>query len=205
MPSSYALVQTTDEAQVLIAQKRILNAWWGGALQAQPTYLNQAGQWVLPGGARQPNETVIGAATREFREETGVDLGGLGLPYQGYSFGSLFTLVVFSFGDVNSLAGLGNLINQNIQPRPGNNSAPTSNLVLDFELEQAQVLPTAVVPQSLGVVVNSMGRVKAIAARGPNSQAVGWYAAIARWAQLATKVGEIVVEGAEIYVDTLAL
>jgi 8-oxo-dGTP pyrophosphatase MutT (NUDIX family) len=60
-------------AQVLLAQKRVVNAWWGKRLQ-QPAPVNQAGQWALPGGKMNSTETPLAAARREFLEETGVEL-----------------------------------------------------------------------------------------------------------------------------------
>ena len=55
----------------LLAQKRVTNRFWRGALQTHPSAVNQAGQWALPGGEKKGSESAQEAARREFREETG--------------------------------------------------------------------------------------------------------------------------------------
>lgn len=40
---------------------------------------SDTGEWCVPGGALEPGETYVEAATREVREEVGVDVSGLRL------------------------------------------------------------------------------------------------------------------------------
>jgi len=43
-----------------------------------------AGMWAIPGGFKRPTETLDGAATRELREETGVDAASLLTQFGAY-------------------------------------------------------------------------------------------------------------------------
>lgn len=61
------LAVMSDTGGVLIARK---NWYWKGG----STFLNNAGQWVFPGGGVEEGEDRASAAIREFREETNVDL-----------------------------------------------------------------------------------------------------------------------------------
>ncbi len=63
-PASVAVcvVQAEDGLSLLITRRAA-------------TMRNHAGQWALPGGRRDPGETVVDAALRELREETGVVIG----------------------------------------------------------------------------------------------------------------------------------
>jgi 8-oxo-dGTP pyrophosphatase MutT (NUDIX family) len=63
-PASVAVcvVQAGDELSLLITRRAA-------------TMRNHAGQWALPGGRRDPGETIEDAALRELREETGVIVG----------------------------------------------------------------------------------------------------------------------------------
>ena len=63
-PASVAvcLVQAGDGLSLLITRRAA-------------TMRNHAGQWALPGGRRDPGETIVDAALRELREETGVVAG----------------------------------------------------------------------------------------------------------------------------------
>ena len=77
MPQVYLAILAPASApwtHALLAKKRVTNSWWKGALQTYTTHVNQAGQWALPGGKQEGEESVHAAARRESKEETGYDL-----------------------------------------------------------------------------------------------------------------------------------
>lgn len=57
--------------------RRRADRWGVGALvhdEDRVLFVEQDGQWFLPGGAREPGESLEAGAAREVREETGVDV-----------------------------------------------------------------------------------------------------------------------------------
>ena len=61
---------------------RRADRWGVGALvhdEGRVLFVEQDGQWFLPGGAREPGESFEAGAVREVREETGVDVEVTGL------------------------------------------------------------------------------------------------------------------------------
>ncbi len=130
MPSAYLLLTATDQGQVyvLVAHKH----------NHMP---NNGGQHVFPGGRVNPGESLRVAASREFREETGVDYHSLekrfDLGDQGAcdaSHASTMDLQTHGilFVDVSyaDLIRIGDLINDNI----------AQHHVADEELQRVDVM-----------------------------------------------------------------
>jgi ADP-ribose pyrophosphatase YjhB (NUDIX family) len=67
-----------DGNNILVAKKNVTNSQWNGQ-QTREAPVNQAGQYALPGGRVEGNnslQSLVDNAVREFQEETGVGIGG---------------------------------------------------------------------------------------------------------------------------------
>jgi 8-oxo-dGTP pyrophosphatase MutT (NUDIX family) len=82
-----------------------------------PGLRTHAGQWALPGGRRDPGESVADAALRELREETGVraatgDVLGILDDYVSRSGYVITPVVVWAAADQDRLAGSASEVTQ---------------------------------------------------------------------------------------------
>ncbi len=170
----YALVRCVDNGRFLIARKARFNRYWNNQLSYQSTRVNQGGQYCLPGGGDEPGDASYTAtAIREFREETGVNLGAMLHTSLQINFGDLFILVEFrvSHAVLQTIAGNAN---HNLDPYPGNTNLPRSVNVVDWEL-------TDVFRVTAGEMINRLGVWQP--AEGINqhhgANAIDWYGMIA--------------------------
>ena len=65
------------DAEALARARRRADDWGVGALvrhEGRVLFVEQDGRWYLPGGVREPGESLEAGARREVREETGVDV-----------------------------------------------------------------------------------------------------------------------------------
>ncbi|MCU1062584.1 NUDIX domain-containing protein [Stenotrophomonas maltophilia] len=127
--------------QVNTALDRIRN--WAGSRPA--TLVNQAGQWVLPGGRMGNAEPAEDAARREFQEETGVVLGApfvmaYNTAFQTAPQGARFHLVCFDVPDDQDIAALAADINANLMARQAWLDRPVAGSVVDWELDAVRIV-----------------------------------------------------------------
>ena len=75
MASAYLLVYRTRDAQIdlLLGRKHIYGVKARGERKDRPIVWNSCGRWVIPGGGADLSD-VKGEASREFWEETGINL-----------------------------------------------------------------------------------------------------------------------------------
>lgn len=176
----YALV--TDGTRYLIARKRIVNAFWEYGEVLSLRVVNQAGQWALPGGGREEDETTEECALREFREETGVKLSTLAgaKRVNTYSWRN-FEVAEFLVSQTQ-LTDLYITINANLQPKVGVGTRPTG-LVRDWELSETRLVTASEMRQYLGVHVDITGEPGAVrVSSGHHTQAIDWYGDVASYA-----------------------
>jgi ADP-ribose pyrophosphatase YjhB (NUDIX family) len=167
-----------DNGLVLIAKKREFNDWWGvqGGIKRSfnRSLVNQAGQWCLPGGKQEKQDTTFAAAKREFLEETG-------FPFPFYSdMNSIdrngYALVMFKVVNVLALA---DKINAGLQP-DASTRAPTNTAIRDWELAEVTAVHATAIKNFLGRHI-AVGSEAAAAVPGARkySQDIDWYAQIA--------------------------
>ena len=177
----YVVVCNLELDLFLITKKNVVNRFWEGQLSATDTVVNQAGQYALPGGRIEATETPQMAGSREFLEETGVDLGKFaGTWGEEFSMKDEYTALLYEV-EPGTLFQLEILINQNISQRN----------VTDLEHECVVLVGGGAVTQYLGVKVSiPTNFVQAVADETKArqySQSITWYAAIAVWLAKLTK------------------
>jgi 8-oxo-dGTP pyrophosphatase MutT (NUDIX family) len=191
VPQAYLCIVDGQVAnrRVLVTRKRCVNRFWSGAVSANGTVVNQAGQRALPGGGVHHNETAQQAALREFREESGVNVSGdvagpLAPPNvathaltdaNGVGF-SLVVLVV----PAARLDAIRVQAHANVQPHALHPNRPQGGAVRDWEQDGFWAVPKATAVANLGAAVAippiHQVAVNNRAAAAAWSQATDWYA-----------------------------
>lgn len=157
----YLALQSRLGATTMIAKKAELNHYWKGKANKRSSLVNQAGQWALPGGSLNHGEQPVAGALREFFEETGCDLSHV------MSIGAVcvetekYRLVVVRVAELDNIVekvkvNLRETMEHADVPHPLN-SLPASgrpwrnDCVVDWELQDAQVVETSQLAKYLGV------------------------------------------------------
>jgi 8-oxo-dGTP pyrophosphatase MutT (NUDIX family) len=179
MPQVYVAVYD-DRSRILIVRKRIRNSFWHGLVGA-PAIVNQAGQWALPGGGIDDEESEFVAAQREFLEETGLDLRTCAGRGEVILVRTPRYIVVGYEVASARLDAIRLAVDNNVQPDPANGNRPAGGAVVDWELASARIVATGELPNYLGVrQAVPFGYRQAVGRAGARRQAVDWYGEIAQ-------------------------
>ncbi len=146
-----------SNGQVLVGKKRGMNNWRDGQMKPFAFTDGEAGEFCLPGGERNHDETYHKTAARVYEELTGYPLPSF------YQWTKVFErpryvlvccrVINMRFFQVD--------INMGLAPRPSNSAAPTNGKVVNWELERVWGVPRKDLDKYLGCPQN----VKDLAAR----------------------------------------
>lgn len=167
-----------NDTHVLIGKKRLVNVFWEGQIaNGAATRVNQAGQWVFPGGKAEETD-LLAAAMREFVEETGVPLGDADPVVRLVRGWGKYTLVMAVVRN-QDLAKIRDQANRNLTPSESDPRTP-SGPVRDWELRELEMVKIAAVDQRLGVQVALPHTTeRCLPAAAPHTQLIDWYANMA--------------------------
>ncbi len=171
----------TDGERFLIVKKRVTNSWWGGKDEGKQTIVNQAGQYAAVGGQVNQNETATDAAFREFGEVGGKRIGFndgtkvvLDASKEKYPFQALTVLM-----KPVELETLLAKVSENVKPNMSG-KAPSGMKVMDLEWQEALLVKKASLGDFLGKYQPFKGQDYVQKNAKPYSQALDWYARIAK-------------------------
>lgn len=184
MPQVYLVVHD-NIGNYLITKKRCKNSWWNGKTQSPSSFVNQAGQWALPGGEIEAHdETATKAALREFKQETAIDLIDFS-PSTGETSeivrDTKYIAIEYEISS-EKLIILRDAANSNVQPNPVDINIPNNRDVCDWELAEFKIVHYTSIRLHLGerqaipFIINMNNHILTYPAR----HAVDWYGTIAR-------------------------
>ncbi|WP_299589355.1 NUDIX domain-containing protein [uncultured Microbulbifer sp.] len=147
----YTLVYDINQ-RVLISKKKVQNKWWDYSLSKKASRVNQAGQWALPGGGKEPSESAEEAARREFLEETGVCLKNFEGGNEGLNIISNRQYTLIGFRLLSSeLENIEKEINRMLAPSNIDALKPTGYRdIKDWELSEVKIVHKSTVLSKLG-------------------------------------------------------
>ncbi len=169
----------------IVVKKAIKNCFWEGNVTSKNKVVNQAGQWAFPGGKKEPKDkTNEDCALREVFEETGVRLSDYHFKSYKILSTDLYELWGFELGedDINKIQ---NSINLNLTPSMADSKKPTSNYIIDWELQYCILVHYKKLLYYLGLHIEVSPNFKkeiddAVFYR-PYSQEIGWYKEMAQY------------------------
>lgn len=168
----YAII--TQGTKIIITKKAELNPHWG---EDTKQVVGQAGQYALPGGKRNLDETDLKAAKRETLEETGYEIPNSGIVTVSGNLGGYKT-VTFVLPATENIQNVHQTMRNNVTDNPNAVIQPVNQEHQDVLLiDKNQATNYLGVQQAVSQQNQTLTAQKA--QQKPTSQAIDWFKNIA--------------------------